>query len=335
MNKCFKLIFSILVLFFLFCSAQKIEISRNIINQNINKNTVLKNQNSENSGDSFQAPPLLVPIKNWIGLSFLVLEKQGMFCQKGYELFNCFKTDSCSLTDTIDILNQNNRVPCDELRGHTLLVKEVKESGSEYLVRFYDMLTKKVIIGKTYKLAIKEIVSETDLIWAKKHWQNRFVFSRKGVISILLKEKNNLGSQKVRIQDSLRVIDVVAGLTPLPVNPIWLVVKTPQGQEGILPIRSSWTNTMSDKVKNGNAWIDDILEEDPTKVFSWDEGIWEIINNHRVILDMTRDQVLMSWGEPLKREMVEYHGETHERWSYAAQVLYFGQNQLIAIEDVQ
>ncbi len=306
-----------------------------------NNNPVKNNPAITNTSDTIQsidsscAPLPPVPVSDWKGLNFLVLEKQSIFCQTGYELYS-FSNPELGLTPAdLSALKPENRIPCDEIKGHMLTVTGVYENGEEYLVSFSDVATGKTITGKTHKHSIKEIVPETDLNWAKKRWINRVVFSRKGTISTLPKENHSFGSIKVKIQDSLLVQDVIAGFTPLPVNPIWLVVKTPQGQLGIIAIRSSWTNTMSDIIREDDPWKSDIMESDPRKVYSWDESMWEIINNHRIVLEMSRDQVLLSWGEPVRREVTDNEGVKQECWFYAAQVLCFNEHQLISINNVQ
>ncbi|NLL12273.1 MAG: hypothetical protein GX267_02605 [Fibrobacter sp.] len=281
------------------------------------------------------APLAAVPVKDWKGLNFIVLQKQPIFCQPGYELYG-FSNPELGLTpEDLSELKPENRIPCDQIKGHLLTVTGLYEDGEEWLVSFSDKETGKVITARTHKHSIKEIVPEADLAWAKKRWLNRVVFSRKGTISTLNKENSSFGSLKVRIQDSLLVEDVVPGFTPLPVNPIWLVVKTPQGQQGIIPLRCSWTNTMSDMIMEGDPWESDIIEKDPSKIYTWDEATWEIINNHRVVLEMTKEQVLMSWGKPVKREDVDMDGEKMECWYYAAQMLCFDIHQLVSIKDIQ
>lgn len=323
----------ILIVSVLLCCAPKSKIPVNLPAQsNIEETPVT---DTAQTPDFSLAPLTAVAVKDWKGLNFLVLEKQSIFCQAGYELYH-FSNPELGLTpEDLSELKPENRIPCDKIKGHLLTVTGLYENGGEWFVSFSDKETGKVITARTHKHSIKEIVPEADLIWAKKRWLNRVVFSRKGIISTLNKENSGFGSIKVRIQDSLLVEDVVAGFTPLPVNPIWLVVKLPQGQQGIIPIRSSWTNTMSDKIMEDDPWESEIMEKDPSKIYTWDQSMWEIINNHRIVLEMTKEQVLMSWGKPVKREDVDIDGEKMECWFYAAQKLCFNLHQLVSIKDIQ
>jgi hypothetical protein len=164
-------------------------------------------------------------------------------------------------------------------------------------------------------------------------WRGQPVFSSKGVISSA-GSNCNLSSVKVRRSDSLKVYDVRYGLSPLPVNPIWLMVKTNNGVEGFIPVRYSWSNVMLDQVYEGLPWADDILEFNPMKRYNWDPVSWELIENHRVTIGMERDQVLMSWGRPGQKSDTTINGSKLQCWIYPAQKLYFNEIGLITIEDV-
>lgn len=329
-----KLIFGgiVVVQLFLFCTAPETNFSGKLLPDDMQP---------EVKGTSFDSVDLVVPplpylsVENWVNQNFLVLQKQKMFCQYGYELYFVNDPESFNITDTADLLQPNNRIPCDQLQGHTLKVKKVFRAGTEYLIQFSDNQSGMSVLGRTYKHALKELVAADNLEWARKRWLNKVVFSRKGVISTMPKDGAGFGSIKVRIQDSLQVLDVVPGYTPLPINPLWLVVQTTQGEKGILPIRSSWTNTMSEKIGKDEPWKSDIFEADPTKLFSFDEAMWETVNNHRVTIGMSRDQVLLSWGEPEERNEIEYNSQNMEYWRYAAQKLYFDKSGLVALENIQ
>jgi hypothetical protein len=126
---------------------------------------------------------------------------------------------------------------------------------------------------------------------------------------------------------------VTPGVTPLPVNQVWLHVQTPLGKKGFVPVQCSWTNVMIDRVRETHPWGDEILEADPTVTYSWDESIWEIINNHRIVIEMTREQVLLSWGEPLERLEKLWDGINRECWLYGSHELYFDTTALISMSE--
>ena len=152
--------------------------------------------------------PNALPVQNWPGNRFVLLDKQKLFSQHGYELYTCRQLDSCtSQADTV-WTGPNHRLRYDKFKGHVLRVTEVEQVSDEWLVTFIDEKTDMVIYARTRKGAIKEIALEDDLELARKRWMGKYVFSRKGVISTILENGNGFSSMKVRIQDSLKVIDV-------------------------------------------------------------------------------------------------------------------------------
>lgn len=266
-------------------------------------------------------------VKDWVGKEFIILEKQNMFKHFGYEL-----TLSETMPDTALETGAQHRLRCDKFCGRTLTVLSVQPQDSEWIVQFTDSLGIK-IIGKTHKEAINEAALKSDLESAKKRWLGRAVYSKKGVISTLLEDKTGFGSLKVRIQDPLKVYDVIWGITPLPVNPIWLMVKTSEGKQGFLAVRYSWSNTMSDVITSKNPWDEDLFEKNPESIYSWTLDMWDTVNKHLIVTGMTRDQVLLSWGEPVSIIKNPNSGSIKEFWNYPLHQLLFDDNGLVSVED--
>lgn len=273
-------------------------------------------------------------IDQWVGNEVIVLEKPQIFRQNGYELFFCIELDSCIEKSDSTTNHKNGRIRYEVLSGRVLKISNVEPLGNEWLITFENDSIKKKIFGKTHKLVIKEIGFISDLENARKRWIGKTVFSKKGVISTIKEDRSGFGSLKVGHRDSLMVIDVKWGYTPLPVDPIWLMVQTPVGNRGFIPLRFSWTNTASDRIRKFNPWKEFIMETDPAETYSWDENTWEIIDNHRIVIEMTTEQVLMSWGEPLKRTNKEYQGVKTECWIYGSHELYFKENRMIAFLEI-
>ncbi|NLG16355.1 MAG: hypothetical protein GX556_03360 [Fibrobacter sp.] len=274
-----------------------------------------------------------IPVQNWPGHRFVLLEKQKMFAQYGYELYPCRELDSCKSAADTSLTGTNHRLRYDKFKGGVLRAKEVENAANEWLVTFVDEKTDLVVYGRTHKGSIKDLALESDLEAAKNRWLGKYVFSRKGVISTVLENQKGFGSIKIRVQDSLKVTDVHWGTTPLPVNPIWLLVETKDGKKGFIPVRYSWTNTLSEQIRGIASWGDDILEKDPSTEYAWPPETWEVINNHRIVIEMTREQVFLSWGEPLARLQKEIQGIQRECWVYGSQELYFDEKGLVTIEE--
>ena len=70
------------------------------------------------------------------------------------------------------------------------------------------------------------------------------------------------------------------------------------------------------------------LTEDPKQKYKWPAGIWQAIENNRVITGMSAEQVRMSWGEPEKTTRTA----AGEQWAYTAGVLTFKNGVLVNMQ---
>ncbi|MCX7727572.1 MAG: hypothetical protein N2053_12075 [Chitinispirillaceae bacterium] len=279
-------------------------------------------------------PQYLKPFE-WQGLFFVVLEKADFLRSSGYNLYLCKKEKWKTTTPDLDWGLENHRVRVEKIAGDTVLVEEVvPDTNSEWEVTFLHLPTNRKIYGYTYKQAISEIVLLKDIEKAEQRWKDKFVFSKRGIISILEKKETfSLSTRKIKLSDSLIVKGVRAGVCPLPVKPIWVIVATKDGTEGIIPIRYSWTNTMIDQIKEEQPWEEDIFEADPLSIYKWDKGIWELIDNHRVIIGMTEEQVRLSWGSPDSISTDEKDKNITKIWHYPSHFVLFSNDKVFSIKE--
>lgn len=328
----------VIVLFFVSCT---VPVRNYLKNADENKATLLMsvdtagneknmNQNQSFKVDTVLSKPSSYTIEQWTGKNFVVLAKQEMFKNFGYELFLSKEMENNTAPVDTSLELKKHRIRWDKCSGHTLTCISAEYAQGEWIIGFFDSTLKKEIWAKTYKKAIKDLAMKNDLEAAQNRWLGKAVFSKRGVISTN-DSKNGYGSMKVRIQDSLRVVDICWGVTPLPVKPLWLIVETREKLKGFIPIRISWTNLMSDLLQEDAPWDEDIFENDPSVLFKWDTTIWEMVNNHRVVNEMNPEQVLTSWGKPLKRFKKELNGTMFECWKYQSQTLYFGDKGIAAV----
>lgn len=277
-------------------------------------------------------PPQTIEINAWPGERFVVLSKPALYCSYGYELYSCEKTDSCRGAVDTAIETKYHRARCDRLAGHRLVVSALVKSGKEWLVGFTDTLTRKRWYAKTARGACHELAFERDSAAAAARWTGKTVFSARGFITRF--DAGRAGAVAVRLQDSLRVYAVRFGLTPLPTKPLWLMVITPRGDSGAIPVYCSWTNVAHNQRHEGNPWEDDIFEANPALMVSADASVWEIINEHHVRAGMTREQVRLSWGRPREKRTEKKDGVQRECWTYEKQRLLFDEKELVAIEEI-
>jgi len=278
---------------------------------------------------------LSVPVSQWTGLQFYVLTKQDLIKSSGYNLYSCLNTDCASIPVDDGWELPNRRIRCDQIENDTLPVQNVTSDSGEWIITFIHQKSGKTIFGKTHNQAIMEVAPLEDLGRALKRWRNSYVFSKKGTMLIQKNQHvSSIASFRVNILDSLLVTDAVWGMTPLPVKPIWLsVTQVSSGKTGFIPVRYSWTNTPADQVKENHPWDDDIFETDPRDLFPWDSYTWEVINNHHVILEMTPEQVELSWGPP-KEISGNLISSGSLAYTYPSHILIFENRKLVRIDPV-
>jgi len=271
-----------------------------------------------------------LPIAKWVGQKFVVLAKQNLVRQFGYELY---LTPECALSKNPPDLyweTARHHIRCDKLEQSIIVAREVKPAGKDYLVKFEQEQSGRAIFGKTQQGSLEGIAPAADLDSAKSKWLGKTIYSVRRFIDTFDSATGSLGMIKVKIEQPLVVTGVKWGMTPLPPKPLWIEVKTERNEKGFIPTRISWTNTIADKKTDGAPWSDDILDIDPKKVYSWDETMWETINKHSIATGMTSEQVRLSWGPP--RSVIKSASNNSETWSFGAQSLVFVNDSLASSE---
>ena len=103
----------------------------------------------------------------------------------------------------------------------------------------------------------------------------------------------------IPIGSPVTVVDVYIGNQSQ--EPIWLVVSV-SGEKAILPIAYSWTNLPSSFWSGAAPWQEALFTEDPRQSLGWSHNVWYQIENGNVEEGMTKGQVLLSWGKPVRSE---------------------------------
>lgn len=262
--------------------------------------------------------PTTIDIDGWVKKEFIILPKQQMFKVHGYEIYLSKDLDKAKSPPDTALELKNHRIRSDKIANHLITCISVQSTGTEWFMECYDSLLNRPLYMVSYKGAFKDLLYKDDLTQASLRWTGKTIFSRRGLISAA--DKNgSFSSIRVDVRDSLIVQSVTAGVTPLPVKPLWINVMS-KNITGFIPVRFSWTNCMADIITDSLPWAEDILETDPA-LFGWSDTMWEVINNHRVINEMSKAQVLVSWGYP--DSIVEAQGTTGECWRYQAQKVCF------------
>ena len=274
-----------------------------------------------------------IPIEQWIGRKFVYLRMPKLFRRFGYELYSSAKLKKETAPQKAELETKDHRLIYERFVGKTLTVQSVAKVDSEYLVTFTDDSTGMPVFGRTHVGALQGIAFYDDMAAAAKQWMGSQIYSRKRFVSTFDSVRSTVGSFKGEIQTPLKVTGIEWGLSPMPPQPLWLMVEAPDGSRGFIGTFFSWTNVMTDLRRPYAPYTEDLFTENPQETWNWPAEIWSQINTHNVVEGMTRNQVLMAWNNPMKQDSVVEGTGKQERWAFQGQFLHFDKGLLVRIEN--
>ncbi len=77
----------------------------------------------------------------------------------------------------------------------------------------------------------------------------------------------------------------------------------------------------------------DFFDFNPHEKYKWDADIWELMNDRKIKLGMTKEQVRISWSTPQEINEGIYISTTREQWVYDSKYLYFTDGILSSIQN--
>jgi hypothetical protein len=272
-----------------------------------------------------------IPPKKWLGKKFIFLEMSKMLQEFGYDLHlskNWYSSRSINpeleRSPTYNLLY-------DKFVGKVIQVIEIEDKSFDPIISFRVEGSEMMVYGKPYKGYLDGIAPFDDLDKAKAKWLGKTIYSKVRSILTYDAQADKYGQVKIRIPVPLKVNDVWWGLRST--DPLWLIVETPEGEKGAIATAFSWTNIYNDRWKESRPWEDKFFEENPRVKFKWTEEDWNLINDGKIKLGMTKEQVQLSWGKPKKLNEDIYQGAVREQWIYDSQYLYFENDKLTAMQN--
>lgn len=268
-------------------------------------------------------------VSEWPGREFAALPMSPTFARFGYEIYPTARMadETAPVDEALQL--RNRRYTCQALVGKTLQVDSVAPDGDEFTVIMTLAGSQLRAYAPTHGQAVKGIALTTDIDNARERWTGKTLYARKRQINTYDSTGGKMGSIKVGIDTPLKVTGVRWGALPLPPQPIWIWVATPDSQTGFVPTYFSWTNVLQSKRRDSSPWTEFILEEDPRAAHQWSEEMWAKVNAHKLETGMTPEQARLTWGDPLSREERD---DGSLRWTYAGQYLVFSNGKLVRTE---
>lgn len=81
------------------------------------------------------------------------------------------------------------------------------------------------------------------------------------------------------------------------------------------------------------AQIDKEARERAIEIHKQPKAIQALINAEQIRIGMNKRQVILSWGQPTKKNITTMARAVHEQWIYGDTLVYFDNGRLTAIQD--
>jgi hypothetical protein len=183
-----------------------------------------------------------VPIQRVVGKSFVFLEKAPCDQGMGYPAFRVVATPSGE-----DDGRSRVGLAYSDFVGKELRVDAVEPltcPAGEYSVRYTVVGDGTQLLAQTLGQAVSDIAPVDDMTWAKQRWLGRIIYPKRRSVETYDAASGLYGRLEVRMNEPLRVVDVIWGLSAT--KPLWLVVQRDTGEQGFIATAYSWTNVYSD-----------------------------------------------------------------------------------------
>jgi hypothetical protein len=274
---------------------------------------------------------LFVPVPEWVGGKFILLEKTKVFRKFGYKLYTSPQLSRSKTPVDPKIELKNHCLKYDPFCKKIVTVTSVEKDGQgEYLGTFKTDTPSITIYGKTADGVIEGLAMVTGLQTAQKRWIGKNIYCRRRYLDIYDSLKTTFTSTKVPVTEPLKVVGVRWGVIPLPPKLLWLIVERSGGFRGIIPVNATWTNVIKFEKQVELPWEHELFDKNPKEIYKWDAYIWETIDKHNIFLGMTPKQVGFSWGEPKEKSTKRDNtGKYITIYKYDGKTLVFENNKLV------
>lgn len=238
--------------------------------------------------------------EQWTGQSFTFLALPKDKQDAGYEIFTAKQAEQGFKGD------RSVRIPYAQHVGKQVTVSEVipypaGEGLQEFIVYMTVKDTGEKLVGRTMRGQIDGLVLTDDLAKAKQQFLGKTIYPKSRELSGMYIPGSDETPMAVTIPigSPVTVVDVYTGNRSQ--EPIWLVVSF-NGKKAILPIAYSLTNLPASFWGGTAPWQEALFTEDPRQSLGWSHNVWYQIENGNVEEGMTKGQVLLSWGKPVRSE---------------------------------
>ncbi len=267
-----------------------------------------------------------ISVEQWPGQSFTFLDLSSGEQAAGYEIFTVGDAARRGFNG-----DRSARLSYTGHVGKQVDVTSVEAFGAggtqqEYMVYMTVSDTGEKLVGRTMRGQLEGLVLTADLNNARQQFLGQTVYPKYRELSGLNVPGNTMPEAvALPIGSPVTVIDVYTGYRSQ--EPIRLIVSV-NGQKAVLPIAYSWTNIPTPSWTQTPPWQGALFTEDPRTTLGGSSSVWKQIEAGNVVEGMTKEQVHLSWGKPVR---VKDNGSV---WTYGTTQLNFNGDVLESMETV-
>jgi hypothetical protein len=268
-------------------------------------------------------PTNLTPAQ-WTGQNFTFLALSADQQAAGYEVFTLDQADQGFQGD------RSVRIAYAEHVGKEVTITQMVtfpagKNKSESLAYMTVNDTGEKLVSRTARGQLEGLVLTSDIVNARQQFLGKVIYPKSRELSGLDASGTD-APVAISIGSAVTVVDVYSGNQSQ--QPICLIVSV-NGQKAVLPIAYSWTNTSVNTWRPTAAWQDAFFTEDPRLTLGWSQTMWNNIENGNVENGMTKAQIRLSWGNPVRVD------ENNAVWTYGPKKLNFSGEVLQSIETIE
>jgi hypothetical protein len=242
-----------------------------------------------------------VPMSEWQGKRVIFLPQPASLRHFGYQSFTggSGQFGAPTYEETVGKIGTVIAVDAEEYPKVTI---EMEGTGRRY-------------IGTAYTGSLRAVAFLDEIDQARKELIGKTLWISSSSILTYNDATGQFGSVKVKKFSPVRVVDVVVGWYEH--EPIRLILKSENGEEGFLDVQISGTNVSEVLIGSGHI-AQYFLLADPKKTYLWPNSIWDAIQHEKVALGMTGQQVRMSWGEPKSISQTITAAGNSQQWVFGS-----------------
>ena|GEM_PF-2259802 len=249
------------------------------------------------------------PMNEWVGQRFIFLPGPKSSANSAYEDFS-------------------GKVTRKQYQGRIAKVISVSDFGGRMHLEFEMEDTQDRIRARTLpdKHIIMGMALIDDIDQARSQWAGKSLWYKHMMLSTYDEQIDVTNQIPIKRYSRVKVIDVVPGWDEE--KPVRFLLETADGKRGFLDLNLSGTNVL-DATRHLNRFDQGFMTEDPRQLHKWPAQTWTLIEQSKIVVGMTADQVKMSWGEPEKVTRTA----AGENWVYPTGTLTFKNGALIGMKN--